>query len=263
MVTYNDALEKAKIYFNGDELAATTYLGKYALTLANGDIIEPTPDLMHRRLAKEFARIESKYSNPLSENDIFEYLDNFKYIIPQGSPMAGIGNPHQVMSISNCFVIPAPCDSYGGILFTDQQEAQIMKRRGGVGFDISTIRPKGLLTNNAAKTTDGIAVFMERFSSTCREVAQGGRRGALLLSISIHHPEIKTFINIKKDLKKVTGANISIRISDEFMNAVKNKENVQLRFPVDEKEAPTMSSFIDANELWNEIIDAADRKSVV
>lgn len=257
MVTYNDALEKAKIYFNGDELAATTYLGKYALTLANGDIIEPTPDLMHRRLAKEFARIESKYSNPLSENDIFEYLDNFKYIIPQGSPMAGIGNPHQVMSISNCFVIPAPCDSYGGILFTDQQEAQIMKRRGGVGFDISTIRPKGLLTNNAAKTTDGIAVFMERFSSTCREVAQGGRRGALLLSISIHHPEIKTFINIKKDLKKVTGANISIRISDEFMNAVKNKENVQLRFPVDEKEAPTMSSFIDANELWNEIIDAA------
>jgi ribonucleotide reductase alpha subunit len=158
MVTYNDALEKAKIYFNGDELAATTYLGKYALTLANGDIIEPTPDLMHRRLAKEFARIESKYSNPLSENDIFEYLDNFKYIIPQGSPMAGIGNPHQVMSISNCFVIPAPCDSYGGILFTDQQEAQIMKRRGGVGFDISTIRPKGLLTNNAAKTTDGIVM---------------------------------------------------------------------------------------------------------
>lgn len=257
MVAYSEALEQAKEYFQKDELAATTFLGKYALTKPNGDILEPTPDLMHKRLAKEFARIEAKYQNPLSEAEIFTYFDKFKYIIPQGSPMAGIGNPYQIMSISNCFVIPSPADSYGGILFTDQQQAQIMKRRGGVGFDISTIRPKGLLTNNAAKTTDGIGVFMERFSNTCREVAQGGRRGALLLSVSVHHPEIRTFINIKKDLKKVTGANISIRISDEFMNAVKNNEKVQLRFPVDERETPTVSSFVDANELWNEIIDAA------
>lgn len=261
MVSYEQALERSKTYFEGNEMAANVFIGKYALKHPDtGEILEPTPELMHRRLAKEFARIEQKYANPLSEEEIFGYFDKFKYIIPQGSPMAGIGNPFQVMSISNCFVLPAPYDSYGGILKTDQEQAQIMKRRGGVGFDISTIRPRGLKTANAAQTTDGIGVFMERFSNTCREVAQGGRRGALMLTISVHHPEIRTFVHIKENLKKVTGANISIRLSDEFMNAVKNKEKVQLRFPVDSKD-PSISEFVDANELWTEIIGAAHKSA--
>ncbi len=256
MTTFKDALGQSIQYFNGDELAANTYLTKYALTSPQGDILEPTPEFMHRRLAKEFARIEKKYPNPLSEEEIFGYLDKFKYIIPQGSPMSGIGNPFQFTSLSNCFVIESPYDSYGGILKTDQEQVQLMKRRGGVGFDISTIRPKGLLTSNAAKTTDGIGVFMERFSNTCREVAQGGRRGALMLSVSVHHPEIRTFINIKKDLKKVTGANISIRLSDEFMNAVKSDDSYQLRWPVDSTD-PTVSQTVSAKDIWNEIIDSA------
>lgn len=250
------ALEKALEYFNGDSLAAGVFLDKYALTTPDGDILEATPNDMHKRLAKEFARIEAKYPNPMSEKEIFELLKDFKYIVPQGSPMSGIGNPYQYMSISNCFVIDSPADSYGGILKADQEEAQIMKRRGGVGFDISTIRPKGIKTKNAAKTTDGIGVFMERFSNTCREVAQGGRRGALMLSISVHHPEIETFINIKKDLKKVTGANISIRLTDEFMNAVKNKKDVELRFPVDSTN-PTISKMVPAEDIWNQIISSA------
>ena len=189
---YDEALKMSIDYFKGDEMAANIFLGKYALKTLNGDILEPQPDYMHRRLAKEFARIEAKYPNPLTEEEIYSYLQDFKKIIPQGSPMAGIGNPYQVMSISNCLVIPPPYDSYGGILKTDQEEAQIIKRRGGVGFDISTIRPRGVKTANAAQTTDGIGVFMERFSNTCREVAQGGRRGALMLTISVHHPEIRT-----------------------------------------------------------------------
>lgn len=257
ITSYEESFKKSKEYFDGDELAATTYLGKYALKNEKGEILEPTPDLMHRRLAKEFARIEANYPNPMSEDEIFELFDKFKYVIPQGSPMAGIGNPYQTMSISNCFVIPAPFDSMSGIKYATTEESEIMKRRGGVGLDISTIRPKGMKTSNAAGTTDGIEVFMEDFSDTCRRTAQNGRRGALLLSISVHHPEIITFVNIKKDLKKVTGANISIRISDEFMNAVKSNEKVQLRFPVDEKVNPSVSELVDANELWNEIVSAA------
>ena len=260
MTNYAEALEQSVEYFEGNKMAAKVYLDKYALRDPKGEILEPNPLFMHKRLAKEFARIEAKYPEPLSEEDIFGYLDKFKYIIPQGSPMAGIGNPFQVMSISNCFVVESPYDSYGGILKTDQEQAQIMKRRGGVGTDISTIRPRGLATSNAAQTTDGIAVFMERYSRTCREVAQGGRRGALMLTISVHHPEIRTFIHIKEDLKKVTGANISIRLSDEFMNAVKNKEQVQLRFPVDSKN-PTVSEMVDAQELWSEIIGAAHQSA--
>ena len=256
MTTFKDALGQSIQYFNGDELAANTYLTKYALTSPQGDILEPTPEFMHKRLAKEFARIEKKYPNPLSEEEIFGYLDKFKYIIPQGSPMSGIGNPFQTVSIGNCFVIESPYDSYGGILKTDQEQVQLMKRRGGVGFDISTIRPKGQKTSNAAKTTDGIGIFMERFSNTCREVAQGGRRGALMLSISVHHPEIRTFINIKKDIKKVTGANISIRLSDEFMNAVKLDQDYEVRWPVDSEE-PTIKESIKATDIWNEIIDSA------
>lgn len=259
-VDYNQAMEASLDYFQGNKIAAKVFVDKYALKDTQGRFLEPTPAALHKRLAREFARIESKYPNPLTEDQVFSYLDQFKYIIPQGSPMAGIGNPFQVMSISNCFVIQSPYDSYGGIFKADQEQAQIMKRRGGVGMDISTIRPKGLPTTNAAQTTDGIAVFMERFSNTCREVAQGGRRGALMLTLSVHHPEIRTFIHIKEDLKKVTGANISIRLSDEFMTAVKNKEKVQLRFPVDSKE-PTFSEMVDAEELWTEIIGAAHKSA--
>ena len=251
------ALEKSIEYFDGDELAASVFVTKYALTDETGNILEATPADMHRRLAAEFARIESKYDNPLTEDEIFSLLDGFKYVVPQGSPMAGIGNPHQIQSISNCFVIDSPEDSYGGILKTDQELVQIAKRRGGVGFDISTIRPKGLTTANAARTTDGIEVFMDRFSNSCREVAQGGRRGALMLTISVHHPQVRDFIKIKRDLTRVTGANISIRLTDEFMNAVKEGNNVQLRFPVEPNADHIVTEDVDASTLWNEMIEAA------
>ena len=257
MASYDEALKQAIEYFNGDEMAAEVYLGKYALTTPEGDILEPTPQEMHQRLAREFARIEKKYPNPLSEKKIFNYLDGFKYIIPQGSPMAGIGNPYQIMSLGNCYTIESPWDSYAGILKTDQEQAQLMKRRAGVGFDISNIRPKGVLTANAAKSTDGIGLFMERFSNTCREVAQGGRRGALMQTISVHHPEIDTFINIKRDRKKVTGANISIRLTDEFMEAVKADKEYQQRWPVDNKKNPPVSQMASAKKVWDSIIDSA------
>lgn len=254
--TYDETFQASKEYFKGDELAAKVFVDKYALQDSKGNFLEKTPSDMHHRLAKEFARIESKYPNPMSESEIFDLLDGFKYVVPQGSPMFGIGNPYQVVSLSNCYVLESPYDSYAGILKTDQEQAHVYRRRGGIGFDISNIRPKGLDINNAAKTTDGIGLFMERFSTTCREVAQGGRRGALLLSISCHHPEIRTFINIKKNLQKVTGANISVRLTDEFMQAVKNKEKVQLRWPVDSKD-PKISSYEDAEVLWSELCDAA------
>jgi len=251
-----DALQRSLKYFNGDDLAASVFVSKYALRDNKNRIIEATPSDMHRRLAAEFARIEKNYPNPISEEEIFDYFEHYNWIIPQGSPMSAVGNPFQVQSCSNCFVIPSPEDSYGGIMKTDQEQAQIMKRRGGVGFDISHIRPRGLETKNAARTTDGIGVFMDRFSNTCREVAQNGRRGALMLTISCHHPEIRTFINIKKDRKRVTGANISIRLTDEFMKAVKNGTEVELRWPVSEENAK-MRQMVDARELWKEIIEAA------
>jgi ribonucleotide reductase alpha subunit len=253
---YNNALEQSLKYFNGNKLAATVFLGKYALRDKDKNLYEATPEAMHRRLAREFARIEKKYPNPLSEEQIFYYLDKFSYLIAQGSPMAGIGNPFQIMSLSNCFVVESPYDSYAGICKTDQELAQIMKRRGGVGIDLSKIRPKDMPTANAAQTTDGIGVFMTRYSNTCNEVAQNGRRGALMMTLSVHHPEIRTFIHIKEDLKKVTGANISIRLSNEFMNAVRNKEKFELRFPVDSKE-PQISEMVDAESLWKEIVAAA------
>src|SRR3990167_2233231 len=253
--SYKEVFEESKKYFDGDEIAAKVFVDKYALQNEAGEYLELIPADMHRRLAKELARIEGNYPNPMSETEIFSLLDRFKYIVPQGSPMSGIGNSYQIMSLSNCFVLESPLDSYSGILKTDQEQAHIMRRRGGVGFDISNIRPKGLPTKNAAKVTDGIGLFMERFSNTCREVAQGGRRGALLLSLSCHHPEIITFINIKKDLKKVTGANISLRITDEFMNAVKNNEKVELRWPVDSP-SPVVSIIEDAVSLWTEIVEA-------
>ena len=254
-ITLKSATEKTKEYFNGDELAASVFPTKYALTDKDGNLHEETPDDMHKRMAKEFSRIEKNYPNPLSENEIYELFSSWE-VVPQGSPMSGIGNPYQVQSLSNCFVIDSPEDSYAGILYTDQQQVQIMKRRGGVGFDISNIRPKGLSTSNAARTTDGIGIFMERFSNSTREVAQGGRRGALMISIDIRHPEIETFINIKRDLTKVTGANISIRLNNEFMNAVKNDEEFNLRWPVD-SDSPKILKTVRATEIWDQIIDSA------
>lgn len=257
MYSFEKALEASKKYFGGDELAASVFINKYALVDDDGNFLEKDPDQMHRRIAREFARVEKKYDNPMQEEEIYSLLKDFKYIVPQGSPMSGIGNTEKIQSLSNCFVVESPHDSYGGILKTDQEQVQIMKRRGGVGFDISSIRPKGLKTSNAAKTTDGIAVFMERFSNSCREVAQGGRRGALMLTISIHHPDIETFVEIKRDLSKVTGANISVRLSDEFMNAVENKESFELRYPVEPSEERVVSKMVDAESLWENIISSA------
>lgn len=255
-INYNEAFEKCVKYFNGDDLAANVFLTKYALTDTNGNLQEETPDDMHRRLASEFAQIEQKYPNPMSEDEIYDLFANFKYVVPQGSPMSGIGNPHQIQSISNCFVIESPHDSYGGILKTDQELVQIAKRRGGVGFDISTIRPKGLSTGNCARTTDGIEVFMDRFSNSCREVAQGGRRGALMITISVAHPQVQDFIRIKRNLTRVTGANISVRLNDEFMTAVQEESDYTLRWPVDSDD-PAITRTVNAQELWHEIIESA------
>jgi len=279
--TRDEAFTASLKYFNGDELAASVFVDKYALRTPDGSLLESTPTDMHLRLAREFARIEAKYPNPMSEKEIFclladvEHIDISKRavmcleelakesrglgpVVPQGSPMSAIGNDYKLQSLSNCFVISSPEDSYGGILFADQEQAQIMKRRGGVGFDISTIRPKGMNTANAAGTTDGISVFMERFSNTCREVAQGGRRGALMQTISVVHPEIETFINIKRDLKKVTGANISIRLTDEFMQAVKDDADFTLQWPVDVPlEQAKVTKQVKAKQIWDQIIDAA------
>lgn len=260
--TYDQVLQESTKYFNGDELAAKVFVDKYAMQNKNGEYLELTPNDMHRRLAKEFARIESKYPNALLEDKIFDLLKDFKFVVPQGSPMSAIGNKHQLQSLSNCFVIQGvhsdKLDSYGGIMLADQELAQIMKRRGGVGLDISGIRPKNMPTNNSAKTTDGIAVFMERFSNTCREVAQNGRRGAEMQTISVNHPEIETFINIKRDLKKVTGANISIKITDEFMHAVKNNADYILRYPVDADPANAqITKTVKAKAIWDQIVESA------
>jgi ribonucleoside-diphosphate reductase alpha chain len=260
--TYTQVYEASIKYFDGDEFAAKVFADKYAMQNKNGEYLELTPEDMHHRLAREFARIENKYINPLSEDLIFSLLKKFKYIVPQGSPMSAIGNDYYLQSLSNCFVIQGvysdELDSYGGILLADQELAQLMKRRGGVGLDISGIRPKGMLTDNAARTTDGIAVFMERFSNTCREVAQNGRRGAEMQTISVNHPEIETFINIKRDLKKVTGANISIRLNNEFMKAVKSDEEYVLRWPVTASiEDAKFTKKVRAKDIWNQIIDSA------
>jgi ribonucleoside-diphosphate reductase alpha chain len=260
--TYSQVFEASVKYFNGDEFAAKVFVDKYALQNLNGEYLELTPSDMHRRLAKEFVRIENKYPNPLSEEVIFSLLDHYKYIVPQGSPMSAIGNPFQLQSLSNCFVVQgvysSKLDSYGGIMLADQEIAQIMKRRGGVGLDISGIRPKDVVTNNAAKTTDGIGVFMERFSNTCREVAQNGRRGALMITISVNHPEVETFINIKRNKQKVTGANISIRFNDEFMQAVKNNEEYTLRWPVEASaEDAKVTKVVKAKDIWDQVIDSA------
>lgn len=253
-----DEIRKATIdYFGGDELAANVWIDKYALRDGK-NIYELTPDDMHHRIASEFARIEAKYPNPMSEDEIYQLLKDFRYIIPQGSPMSGIGNDFQIVSLSNCFVIgnPGLSDSYGGIMKTDQEQVQLMKRRGGVGHDLSHIRPEGSPVKNSALTSTGIVPFMERFSNTTREVAQGGRRGALMLSISIKHPDAEKFIDAKTTLGKITGANVSVKITDEFMRcAIENKPFVQ-QYPIDSPN-PQFVKEIDARALWDKIISNA------
>ena len=221
-IPYEEALEKAAEYFNGDTLAANVWSNKYALKDSEGNIYEATPDEMHRRLARDVARIEKKYPNPLSEEELYKLFKDFRFIIPQGSPMAGIGNDFQVSSLSNCFVIGLDknADSYGGILRIDQEQVQLMKRRGGVGHDLSHIRPTGSPVKNTALTSTGIVPFMERYSNSTREVAQDGRRGALMLSISIKHPDAERFIDAKMEQGKVTGANVSVKIEDDLMRSV-------------------------------------------
>lgn len=264
MITYNDVYSESLEYFNQDELAANVFVSKYALKNKD-EYLETTPDDMFRRISTEFARIEfQKFDKtnikPLTYDEIYNLLKDFKYIIPQGSPLFGIGNYHQYISLSNCFVLESPDDSYGGILKTDQELVQISKRRGGIGLDISKLRPEGMPTSNASRTSTGIIPFMQRYSNSINEVGQNGRRGALMMTIDCHHPQVEDFIESKVDLKKITGANISVKLSNEFLNAVKNKEKYELRFPIDYKERgiePLVSKLVDANEVWTKIIKNA------
>ena len=256
--TQEEAFQSSLNYFNGDELAARVWVNKYALKDSYGNIFEKNPDDMHRRLAKEISRIENRYPNPLSEDTIFEVLRDFKYIVPQGGPMTGIGNEFQIASLSNCFVIgnEGPSDSYGGVMKIDQEQVQLMKRRGGVGHDLSHIRPKGSPVKNSALTSTGIVPFMERYSNSTREVAQDGRRGALMLSVSINHPDSESFIDAKMTEGKVTGANVSVKIDDEFMRAVINDEEYEQNYPVYSDE-PKNRKQINARQLWNKIVHNA------
>ncbi|HOY42726.1 MAG TPA: adenosylcobalamin-dependent ribonucleoside-diphosphate reductase, partial [Chitinophagales bacterium] len=256
--TQEEAISASLKYFNGDDLAARVWLNKYALKDSIGNIFEKTPDDMHRRIAGEIARIESNYPNPMSEEMIYDLIKNFKYIIPQGSPMTGIGNPFQIASLSNCFVIgnDGASDSYGGIMKIDEEQVQLMKRRGGVGHDLSHIRPKGSPVKNSALTSTGLVPFMERYSNSTREVAQDGRRGALMLSVSIAHPDAEDFINAKLEQGKVTGANISVRINDKFMQAVEQQKSYTQQFPVDSK-TPSTQKEVDALAIWKKIVHNA------
>ncbi|MBR8537913.1 adenosylcobalamin-dependent ribonucleoside-diphosphate reductase [Carboxylicivirga sediminis] len=256
--TYDEAFKASLEYFQGDELAARVWVNKYALKDSDGNIYESNPDEMHWRLAREIARVEEKYANPMTVTKLYDLLKNFKYIVPQGGPMSGIGNTYQIASLSNCFVIgdDGPSDSYGGIMKVDQEQVQLMKRRGGVGHDLSHIRPKGSPVKNSALTSTGIVPFMERFSNSTREVAQDGRRGALMLSVSIKHPDSESFIDAKMEQGKVTGANVSVKIDDEFMQAVVDGEKYTQSYPVGAKE-PKYTKDIDAAALWSKIVHNA------
>ncbi|SDE70553.1 ribonucleoside-diphosphate reductase class II [Dyadobacter soli] len=256
--TSDEAYRASLEYFKGDDLAARVWVNKYALKDSFGAIYEATPNDMHRRIASEIARIEQRYPNPLSEADIFDLIKDFKYIIPQGSPMTGIGNPYQIASLSNCFVIGnnGESDSYGGIMKIDQEQVQLMKRRGGVGHDLSHIRPKGSPVKNSALTSTGIVPFMERFSNSTREVAQDGRRGALMLSVSIKHPDSESFIDAKMEQGKVTGANVSVRIDDAFMKAVDSGTAYRQQYPI-KSDNPSHIKDIDATALWKKIVHNA------
>jgi len=255
--TPDEIMKSSVEYFHGDELAANVWMNKYALR-DEDKIFELNPDMMHRRLASEYSRIEQKYPNPLDEESIYQLLKDFKYIVPQGSPMSGIGNNFQVVSLSNCFVIgnQGSSDSYGGIMKIDQEQVQLMKRRGGVGHDLSHIRPGGSPVKNSALTSTGIVPFMMRYSNTTREVAQGGRRGALMLSISIKHPDAEQFIDAKMEQGKITGANVSVKVTDEFMECVRSGKPFVQQYPIDSPN-PTYTKEIDARALWNKIISNA------
>jgi ribonucleoside-diphosphate reductase alpha chain len=255
MYTYDQVLSDSVEYFNGDELAAKVFADKYALKNKDGSLNEHTPEDMHRRISKNIARIQKrKYSYPLSEKKIYGLIDRFKYLVPQGSPMYGIGNPNYV-SIGNCFVLDPPEDTYNSILATDEQLVQISKRRGGVGIDLSKLRPAGSGTNNSSNTSTGVTAFMERYSNSIREVGQGGRRGALMESLSVHHPDVEAFATIKKDKTKVTGANISVRLTDEFLNAVQNNEEYVQRWPLTGKAKIKRS--VSARKVWHTLISSA------
>ncbi len=256
--TYEQATAGAREYFAGDDLAATVWVSKYALKDSWGKIFECSPQQMHERIASELVRIEQKYPNPMSMEEVMELLSDFKYVIPQGGPMTGVGNALQIASLSNCFVIghEKPADSYGGIIRIDEEQVQLMKRRGGVGHDLSHIRPTGSPVLNSALTSTGIVPFMERYSNSTREVAQDGRRGALMLSLSVKHPDAEKFIDAKMESGKVTGANVSIKLDDEFMNSVIEGKSYSQQFPVDSSE-PVVTQTIDALTLWNKVIHNA------
>jgi ribonucleoside-diphosphate reductase alpha chain len=273
--TYEEVLESAVAYFNGDELAGTTWMNKYAMKDYDGEFVEKNPDDMHKRMAKEFGRIEADYKlkynlngsakflskygqerEDLTEAKVYSLFKEFGYIIPQGSVMSSLGNHYKLASLSNCIVVPELHDSYGGVFYTDQQLAQLFKRRCGVGVDISNLRPAGSSVSNAAGSTSGAVSFMNRFSHTTREVAQNGRRGALMLSMDIAHPDVEDFITIKQDLQKVTGANISIRLSDEFMHAVEANAEYTHKWPI-ESDNPKFTKTVNAKELWSTIIECA------
>lgn len=260
--TFDEAYNKSLEYFNGDELAAKVWVSKYALKDSDGNIYEQSPEDMHWRLAREIARIEKKYKNPLSEKELFDLFDRFRYIIPQGSPMTGIGNDYQIASLSNCFVIglDGNADSYGAIIRIDEEQVQLMKRRGGVGHDLSHIRPKGSPVKNSALTSTGLVPFMERYSNSTREVAQDGRRGALMLTVSIKHPDSEDFINAKLEQGKVTGANISVKIDDEFMRAAAKESEYEQKYPID-SDKPVYTKTIDAKRLWDKIVHNAWRSA--
>ena len=256
--TFDEACKASLDYFTGDELAAKVWVNKYALKDAFGNIYEESPNDMHHRLASEIARVEKKYPNPLSEQELFDLFDHFRYIVPQGSPMTGIGNDYQIASLSNCFVIglDGQADSYGAIIRIDEEQVQLMKRRGGVGHDLSHIRPKGSPVKNSALTSTGLVPFMERYSNSTREVAQDGRRGALMLSVSIKHPDSEAFIDAKMTEGKVTGANVSVKIDDDFMNAAVNGGTYKQQYPID-SDSPVYVKDIDASGLWKKIIHNA------
>ena len=256
--TFDEANKASLIYFTGDELAAKVWVNKYALKDGFGNIYEQTPADMHRRLAREICKIENKYPNPLTEDELFELFDKFKYIIPQGSPMTGIGNNYQISSLSNCFVIgiDGHADSYGAIIRIDEEQVQLMKRRGGVGHDLSHIRPKDSIVKNSALTSTGLVPFMERYSNSTREVAQEGRRGALMLSVSIKHPDSESFIDAKMIEGKVTGANVSVKLDDDFMNAAINGTPYVQQYPTDST-SPITKKDINAAQLWKKIIHNA------
>ena len=256
--TYEEAYEASLNYFDGDQLAARVWVNKYAMKDSYGNIYEKTPADMHWRIANEIARVEQKYSNPMSAQEVFDLLDHFRYIVPAGSPMTGIGNNYQVASLSNCFVIglDGPADSYGAIIRIDEEQVQLMKRRGGVGHDLSHIRPKGTPVKNSALTSTGLVPFMERYSNSTREVAQDGRRGALMLSVSIKHPDAESFIDAKMTEGKVTGANVSVRLDDAFMQAAVEGRAYTQQFPIDSDE-PTYVKEVNASQLWKKIVHNA------